>query len=286
MQDKIHVVVDTIAVSEETPLKDDPRCHVLRLIARHGNEEWWDGDRSLEEMFAMVEKTDQLPGTSQPPVGYIHELFSKLAKEGKKVIMIAVDSVLSGTYQTCCMVAKQVMSEVKGSDIRVVDGLTAACPLSGMALEVLKRIDEGCEDMDELENLARDCALRTETYFTVKTLDYLQKGGRIGAVGALVGNILGIRPIVHLDKEGKLLIGDKARTRKKILKRMMELACGHDPIEAIFVAHAVVPDEAEALAKEMQERYPGLPVMVTSIGTCLAAHLGPGAIGVFVRRKA
>ena len=120
----------------------------------------------------------------------------------------------------------------------------------------------------------------------MKTLDYLQKGGRIGAVGALVGNILGIRPIVHLDREGKLLIGDKARTRKKILKRMVELACSHDPIEAIFVAHAVVEDEAQALAKEMQERYPNVPVMVTSIGTVLAAHLGPGAIGVFVRRKA
>lgn len=286
MQDKIHVVVDTIAVSHETPLNDDPRCHVLRLITRHGNEEWWDGERSLEEMFAMVEKTGQLPGTSQPPVGYIHELFANLAKEGKKVIYIAVDSVLSGTYQTCCMVAKQVMSEIKGADIRCVDGLTAACPLSGMAMEVLRLIDSGVEDMDKLEAFARDCALRTETYFTVKTLDYLQKGGRIGAVGALVGNILGIRPIVHLDREGKLLIGDKARTRKKVLKRMVELACSHDPIEEIFVAHAVVEDEAQALAKEMQERYPGVPVMVTSIGTVLAAHLGPGAIGVFVRRKA
>ena len=136
MQDKIHVVVDTIAVSHETPLKDDTRCHVLRLIARHGNEEWWDGDRSLEEMFAMVEKSGQLPGTSQPPVGYIHDFFSNLVQEGKKVICITVDSVLSGTYQTCCMVAKQVMKEVKGSDIRVVDGLTAACPLSGMAMAV------------------------------------------------------------------------------------------------------------------------------------------------------
>ena len=174
MQDKIHVVVDTIAVSNETPLKDDPRCHVLRLIARHGNEEWWDGDRSLEEMFAMVEKTGQLPGTSQPPVGYIHDFFAKIAEEGKKIIYIAVDSVLSGTYQTCCMVAKQVMKEIKGADIRVVDGLTAACPLSGMAMEVLRKADEGVEDMDELEAFARDCALRTETYFTVKTLDYLQ----------------------------------------------------------------------------------------------------------------
>lgn len=286
MHDEIHVVLDSIAVAGETPLKDDPRCHVLRLITRHGQEEWWDGDRSLEEMFAMVEKNDILPGTSQPPVGYIHEMFSDLAKNGKKVIMITVDSVLSGTYQTCCMVAKQVMSEIKGADIRVVDGLTAACPLSGMAMAVLEKIDAGISDMDELEAYAKDLAQRTETYFTVKTLDYLQKGGRIGAVGALVGNILGIRPIVHLDREGRLQIADKARTRKKVLKRMIEMACGHDPLEAVYVAHAVTPEEAESLAQEMRQHYPGLPVLVTSIGTVLAAHLGPGAIGVFVRRRA
>lgn len=286
MHDEIHVVLDSIAVAGETPLKDDPRCHVLRLITRHEQEEWWDGDRSLEEMFAMVEKTGKLPGTSQPPVGHIHELFSDLAENGKKVIMITVDSVLSGTYQTCCMVAKQVMSEIKGADIRIVDGLTAACPLTGMAMAVLAKIDAGVSDMDELEAYAKDLAQRTETYFTVKTLDYLQKGGRIGAVGALVGNILGIRPIVHLDKEGKLQIADKARTRKKVLKRMIEMACGHDPLEAVFIAHAVTPGEAEALAQEMRQHYPELPVLVTSIGTVLAAHLGPGAIGVFVRRKA
>lgn len=286
MQDRIHVVVDTISVANETPLRDDPRCHVLRLLARHGREEWWDGERTLEEMFAMVEKSGQLPGTSQPPVGVIHQLFSELARSGRKIIYIAVDSVLSGTFQTASMVAKQVMNEIKGADIRCVDGLTAACPLSGMALEVLRKADAGVEDMDELEAYAKDLALRTETYFTVRTLDYLQKGGRIGAVGALVGNILGIRPIVHLDKEGKLLIADKARTRKKVIQRMVEMACSHDPIEAIFVAHAVTPAEAEALAQQMRERYPEVPVMATSIGTVLAAHLGPGALGVFVRRRA
>ena len=140
--------------------------------------------------------------------------------------------------------------------------------------------------MDELENYAKDLVARTETYFTVSTLDYLQKGGRIGAVGALVGNNLGVRPVIHLDREGRLMIADKVRTRKKILKRIIELACSHGPVEAIYVAHAVVPDEAEMLRQQMQEAYPGVPIIVTSIGTVLAAHLGPGCIGVFVRRKA
>ncbi len=284
MHDEIHGVVDSIAVAGETALKDEPRCHELRLLARQGELEWLDGERSLEEMFAMVEATGKLPTTSQPPIGSMIELFSDLSRAGKKIIMLTVDSVLSGTYQTACVAARQVMEAIKGADIRIIDSKTAACPISGIALEVLAHADAGM-DIDELEKMARSMVERTETYFSVNTLDYLQKGGRIGAVGALIGNILGIRPIVHLDKDGRLEVVDKCRTRKKVLKRMVELASAHAPLEAIFVANAAAAADAQAMQRQMQELFPGIPVMLTSIGTVLAAHLGPGVIGIFVRRR-
>lgn len=285
MHDEIHVVVDSIAAADETVLKDDPRCHVVRLILRHGDHEWIDGDRPLTDMFAMVEQTGKLPTTSQPPIGSIIELFTELAKAGKKVIMLTVDSVLSGTYQTCCLAARQVMDEVKGADIRIVDSKTAACPISGIAMEILEHTAEGM-DIDAAEKMARDMVARTETFFSINTLDYLQKGGRIGAVGALIGNIFGIRPIVHLDKDGKLEVVDKCRTRKKVLKRIVELAEEKAPLEAIFVAHAEAEDDAYEIKAQMEERFPGVPVMLTGIGAVLAAHLGPGVIGLFVRQQA
>lgn len=285
MHDEIHVVLDSIAAADETPLKDDARCHVLRLIVRHGDLEWQDGERSLAQMFAMVEETGNLPSTSQPPIGAMLELFGELAKAGKKVIMLTVDSVLSGTYQTACVAARQVMDEVKGADIRVIDSKTAACPISGIAMELLARTAEGM-DIDEAEKLGLDMVARTDTFFSVNTLDYLQKGGRIGAVGALIGNIFGIRPIVHLDKDGKLEIVDKCRTRKKVLKRMVELAAEKAPLEAIYVANAEAQSDAEEMKAQMQVLFPDVPVMLTSIGTVLAAHLGPGVIGLFVRHRA
>lgn len=285
MHDEIHVVVDSIAAADETVLKDDPRCHVVRLILRHGDHEWVDGDRPLTEMFAMVDKTGKLPTTSQPPIGSIIELFTELAKAGKKVIMLTVDSVLSGTYQTCCLAARQVMDEVKGADIRIIDSKTAACPISGIAMEILEHTAEGM-DIDTAEEMARAMVARTETFFSINTLDYLQKGGRIGAVGALIGNIFGIRPIVHLDKDGKLEVVDKCRTRKKVLKRIVELAEAKAPLEAIFVAHAEAEDDAYEIKAQMEERFPGVPVMLTGIGAVLAAHLGPGVIGLFVRQQA
>lgn len=285
MHTDIHVVVDSISAATETALKDNERCHMVRLVVRHGDLEWLDGDRSLKEMFTLVDESGKLPTTSQPPIGEMLELFTSLASQGKKVIMITVSSILSGTYQTACLAARQVMDEIKGADIRIVDSKTAACPLSGVAMAVLEKTAEGMS-IDEAEKMAVDMFARTETFFSVNTLDYLQKGGRIGAVGALIGSIFGIRPIVHLQNDGNLEVVDKCRTRKKVLQRMIELASEKEPVEAIFVAHAEAEADAEYLKAQMEERFPGLPVMLTGIGTVLAAHLGPGVIGLFVRRKA
>lgn len=188
MHDEIHVVVDSLSAADETALKDDQRCHILRLIIRHGDLEWQDGDRSLAELFGMVEATGKLPITSQPPIGVVVELFTKLAQEGKKVIMLTVDSVLSGTYQTACVAARQVMDDIKGADIRVIDSKTAACPISGIAMEVLKHTAAGM-DIDEAEKW-RVRWLRVQKHFQCKYIRLFAKGGRIGAVGALIGSIL------------------------------------------------------------------------------------------------
>ena len=284
MRNDIRIVLDSTAVMGQTPLKDDLRCHEVRLSVRHGRTEWRDGEKSLAEMFAMVEATGELPKTSQPPLGDFLLLFKELAEQGKKILMIAIDGVLSGTVQTARLAARQVMEELPGADIRVVDSLTTANAVSGMAMAILEYIDSGAE-MDAVEDYANDLAQRTETIFSVDTLTYLQKGGRIGAVGALVGNLLGIRPIVHLNKKGELTIADKVRTRSKTLRRMLEIGSEFAPFEAMYIAHAEAHEDAENLKEHLMEMYPGVPILVTGIGTVLASHLGPKVIGVFLRRK-
>lgn len=285
MRDDIHIILDSISDVQDTDLMNNPRIHVLRLIARHGNEEWFDGDKSTAELFALVKKTGKLPTTSQPPIGYMIEMFTDLVSQGKKLIVINCDSVLSGTYQTCCTAARQVMDEVSGADIRVVDSKAAASSICGMAVEALKAADEG-KSLDEVEAYVHDMVKRTKTYFTLDTLEYLAKGGRIGAVGALLGSILGIRPIIHVLPDGNIIPFDKCRTRKKALKRLLEIADEQGPIEEIFIPNALVPEDAEYLRAEMAAKNPGVPIWITQIGTPLAAHLGPGAIGLFVRQKA
>lgn len=284
LNNDIHIVLDSIASAAETPLAHDARCHILQLIFRHKAVEWRDGEKTPEEMFKMVKESGELPKTSQPPVGEFLDLFTSLAEEGKKVIGIFVDSVLSGTYHTACMAARQVMQEIPGADIRIFDSLTAATPISALALDILKKADEGA-GMDELEVFINGAIARTETCFSVNTLEYLQKGGRIGAVGALLGSLLGIRPVITLDKEGKLVVAAKCRTRSKVLNTMLEISSSHGELERICIAHEGAEKDAEYLYEEMTKRYPDVPVLMTGIGAVLATHLGPGCIGLFVRTK-
>lgn len=285
MFDKVHVVLDSVSAVTETEFINDPRVHLLRLIVSLENEEWYDGDKTIEDMIAMIERVGKLPKTSQPPVGDIHGLFTELVQAGKKVIMVTMSSGLSGTYQACVTVAKQVMQENKGSDIRIIDGKTCGCPLIGIAECVLKKIDAGCEDMDELERCGLSAVKRTRTYFTVDTLEYLQKGGRIGKASALLGSIFGIRPVLIMDKDGKVEAIDKCRTRKKVLQRLIDLNCQETEVEQIFVCGSLCENDMINLEEKLKAAYPGVPSMKTTLGTVLTAHLGPGVIGAFVRVK-
>ena len=284
MHEDIHIVLDSISDVQDTELVNNPRIHVLKLIVRQGAEEWYDGDKTLTEMFSMVDKTGELPTTSQPPIGNTMEMLRDLVQQGKKVIVINCDSVLSGTYQTCCVAARDVMKEFKGSDIRVIDSKAASCAICGLAEQLLHKIDAGTT-MDEAEAFVMDMVSRTKIYFTLDSLEYLAKGGRIGAVGALLGSIFGIRPIIKVQPDGNIISVDKCRTRKKALKRLIEFAEAEGEPEEIFTPHSMAED-VQYLKDEMAAKYPGVPIRSTRIGTPIAAHLGPSAVGLFVRIKA
>lgn len=285
MKDNIHIILDSVSCVMETELIKDSRIHLVRLVTAFGEEEWLDGDKTPEELAALVEKYGVLPKTSQPPIGELLELFSTIVSAGKKAIFITLDSGVSGTYQTACMAAKQINEGIKENAIRVVDSRTAALPITAMAKEVMAKIDAGCDDLDELENFAHSLVKRTRTFFTVNTLDYLSKGGRIGKASALIGGILGIRPILSLDSEGKVIPIDKCRSRKKALQRVMDIVSDEKGIEAIYVCGALCQDDMDMVKTKMQERFPGIVCESSGIGTVLMSHLGPGVLGLFSRVK-
>lgn len=286
MNNNIHMILDSISCVQQTNLLEDERVHLLCITARLNDQEWYDGDISPQELVDIISKEKKLPITSQPPLGEVMELFTNLAKAGKKVMFITVSSGLSGTYQTAAMAAKQVMKEVPGSDIRVIDSKTGGLPVADTARLVLEKADAGCDDMNELEAYARDLVERIKSFYAVDTLEHLRIGGRIGRASALVGSILGIRPILSLDENGKVIPVDKVRSRKKVLKRIMEIANSQGELESIAVMGALCDEDRKYICQEMAAAHPGVPIQTCEIGMALTIHLGPGIIAIFVRKKA
>lgn len=286
MKDNIHMILDSVSCVTETNLINDPRIHLIRMIARLEGREWYDGDISAEETVTLIEETGKLPTTSQPPLGEILYVFNELAEAGKKLFFITVSSGLSGTYDTACLAAKQVMKAVPGADIRVIDSKNGGLLATDATRLLLEKIDAGCEDMDELEAYAKDLLSRGVAYFVVDTLDYLQKGGRIGRASALVGGLLGVRPILSLDEEGKVIPVDKRLSRKKVLQRLIELAASHTDLEKICVHGSMCEEDVQFVANQMAKLFPNVDVETCSLGTVLLIHLGPGVLGLFVRLKA
>lgn len=285
MNNNIIIILDSVSCVDKTDFINDARVRVVRLVTSLGGEEWRDGDKTPEETVSMINRIGELPKTSQPSFGELLELFTEITDSGKKAIFFTLDSGISGTYQTACMVAKQLLSDRPEADIRVIDSMTAALPVTAMARELMKKIDSGCENMDELEAFGRDLVKRTKTLFTIDTFDYLVKGGRIGKAGALIGGILGIRPVLGLDDEGKVIPIDKCRTRKKALQKMIELQTNEGEVEAIYVCGCFCEADMEMVAGKMQELLPGVPCEMSGIGSVLLSHLGPGVLGLFVRVK-
>ncbi len=283
MQDEIHVILDSVSCVQETAFMNDPRVHMVPLITELGDLEWRDGTKTLEELVSLIEATGELPKTSQPPLGDILNLFVALAKEGKKAFFITLSSGISGTYQTACMAAEEVKHKYPDADIRVLDSLNAALPLTAVARDLLAKADAGCRDMDELERFAKEQLASIHTFFTVETLDYLIKGGRISKASGIIGGILGIRPILTFDEAGHIVALDKCRTRKKALLHCMDLACSCGKVEHIYVCGCFCQEDMEHMAAEMAARNPGATVELAPLGTVLLAHVGPGILGLLVR---
>lgn len=285
MNNNIHMIVDSISCAMQTDILSDERVHQLCITARMNGNEWTDGQISAEDMVALIKKEGKLPITSQPPLGEVIDLFTNLVRAGKKVMFITVSSGLSGTYQTAASAAKQVMKENPGSDIRVIDSKTGGLPVVDATRLVLAKADAGCDDMDVLEAYARDLVSRIKSFYAVETLEHLRIGGRIGRASALLGSFLGIRPILTLDQDGKVIPCDKVRSRKKVLKRIMDIASEQGELESISVMGSICDDDIEYICSEMKLRHPGVPIASCQLPISLLIHLGPGVIAIFVRIK-
>lgn len=227
-------------------------------------------------------RSGQIPKTSQvSPVDFEKE-FRELAKSGREGIYIAFSSQLSGTYQTAAMVRDQVKEEYPDLSLSIIDTKCASLGAGLIVKEAARLSAEGAS----MEDIEKDILFRSrhmEHLFTVEDLDHLAKGGRVSKASAFLGGLLNIKPLLHVE-DGKLVPIEKIRGKKKVLRRMIEVAKerGKDfSGQTIAISHADNLETAEEVKAMLVEELGPKEVLISDIGAAIGSHTGAGTIALF-----
>jgi DegV family protein with EDD domain len=234
---------------------------------------------NFEDFYARLRSADRLPTTSQPSIGDFLDVYQPLVAQGYNVVSIHISGGISGTVEAARQ-AKDRLAEESGTDrVTVIDSERACGGLGLIVLAGAKVAKAGGELDAVLERIERTRE-DLKMWFAVDTLEYLRRGGRIGAASAWLGSALKIKPILTLDKEITPI--ERVRTGGKALRRLTEYAEQRhdDGADAWVVQHIQAPDEAGRLAQATEQIMGGPAVFISEIGPVIGAHIGPGLLGV------
>ncbi len=222
--------------------------------------------------------------TSQVNQIVYEEYFSELLKEGKDVLHLAFSSGLSETYQSAFNASKNVNKNSKNK-VYVIDSLCACAGQGLLALIANKFLDNGGE-INEVVKYVEEMKMKISHLFSVDNLKYLSNGGRIKKSSAIVGNVLHIKPVMHADKEGKLIVLQKVMSRRKALKELLNIynETSDDNYKFCIISHADCLEDA-VFIQENIKALKGVDSVITNLGPIIGSHSGPGTIAFFFVSK-
>ncbi len=275
----IHLVTDTTAYLPPF-LAERWHIHTVPLKLNMGTTTVDENEVDLDAFFASLEDVATTPTTSQPPPGDFMRLYQRLTeKEDNEVLSIHISEGLSGTAR----VAQMAAQEVAPDRITVLDSRATTCALSAMLLAAAQAL-EADAGREEAAARVQRMSERFASAFLVESLDYLAKGGRINGAAKFLGNVLHLRPILHLH-EGKIDGLTVSRTRKRglqqILAEVEQRVPGGEPVIA-GVTHIRCPEEAERLGEKVRATFNCAEFFINETGPVIGAHVGPGFVGLAV----
>ena len=235
--------------------------------------------------FYSLMREGNLPKTSQVNPDEAQEYIESVLEKTSKVLVLAFSSGLSGTYNSFRVAAEEIMEERKDVQIQVVD---SKCASLGQGLWVYKVVEfmKSGKSFEETADYAREIAGKVVHVFTVDDLNHLYRGGRVSRSAAFFGTVLNIKPVLHVDDEGKLIPLEKVRGRKKSLLRLVEMmgeqmGSYKDKNDIVFISHGDCIEDAEFVRDEVKARFGIEKFMINHIGPVIGAHAGPGTIALF-----
>ena len=242
-----------------------------------------DGNGLTGKEFYDKIRAGAMPTTSQINPEQAKAAFEPFLKEGKDVLHIAFTSGLSGSYNSARIAAEELMEDYPDRKITVVDSLCAAMG-EGMLLYKAVELKEQGKSFDEIVEWVENNKLHVCHDVTVDDLFHLHRGGRVSKTSAIVGSMIKIKPIIHVNDEGKLIVIGKERGRKKslmtLVNRMEEKMKGFEN-DVFMIVHGDAPEDAEFVKNEMIKRFGVTNIMVNCLGSVIGSHTGPGVIAIF-----
>lgn len=239
------------------------------------------GDLTVEEFYAALREGKQC-STSQISLLTYMEAFERHLREGRDILYLCFTSGLSGTLQTALICMEELRERYPERTLRCVDTLCASVGEGFLVREAARKQTEGLP-LEELAQWAEGCRLEVCHWFTVDTFEHLRRGGRVSAAAAAVGTALQIKPLLHVDEQGRLQVTDKPRGRRRAVQaQLAHMASGWTPERGrlVVIGHGDCPEDAAQLRNAVLERYPDAEVYLAPIGPIIGAHTGPGMLAL------
>jgi DegV family protein with EDD domain len=256
-----------------------PNWRVVPLYVNFGTESFRDGvDLTADEFYARLRSTPQMPTTSQPTPADFVACYSDLGGY-ERILSLHLAANLSGTFQS----AGTAAAELGGSRVRTIDTETASAGIAMLAMAIQRRLERGTTD-EEVDALVERYKTEHGLLFTVDTLEFLARGGRIGRAKAFAGELLHVKPILSIRK-GEVIPIKRVRGARKAFQEFvdaLESETSDDPGLRVGVAHAAAPERAVELEKMVRDLRPKAHIEIeTMLGAVIGAHAGPGTVGFF-----
>jgi DegV family protein with EDD domain len=277
--DNTAIVLDSTADFPEAPERY-PNFRVVPLYVLFGAESYKDYvEITPDRFYERLQSAPELPTTSQPTPGDFLAVFEELAPRYDRILALPLSSTLSGTFGSA-----QAAAEMLGGDkVRVIDTRTVSAALSIVALGVQRRLEHGTTD-EEIDEYVARFQREHHLLFTVNTLEYLAKGGRIGRAAALAGNLLNVKPILTL-RDGEVIPLKRVRGNHKAFAEFRDLfvaTSSDSPNLKVGIAHAAAPERLHALRELVEHERPNAQIEIaTTLGAVVGTHAGPGTVGFF-----
>ena len=261
-------------------------CVPLSVVYQGQSHDNFSDEKSVKAFYDILRTGVTATTSAANPESWAAAM-EPVLRSGKDILVMTFSSALSMTHQSAVIAADELSEKYPDRKIRVIDTLCAALGQGLLLWQACRKRDEGLT-LDELAAWVEENKLHVCHWVTVDDLSHLKRGGRISGATALVGTMLNIKPIIHVDDEGRLINVGKCRGRKAatefIAAKVSELGEGFDN-STVFVAHGDCPEDAATLEAILKEKHGVKEVITGYVGPVIGAHTGPGVLVVFFMGK-